>query len=101
MNRYARRGPDAEITIYCPRECEHGPCEDEIVLGFTAEPYVPARIYGLPEHCSPAEGGERELYDVIPRFCSRLHLFTNGEQRVLEVDASTAMYAYDFGADAY
>lgn len=100
MTRYHHRAHAATITITCPRDCDGCPCDDEIELAFTIEPYYPARLSGPPERCSEAEGGERELTDTIPAFCSRLHLFTADEQRALDVAAARAMDAYE-GDDDY
>jgi hypothetical protein len=40
------------ITYTCPH-CER-------VTTVTVHPYVPARVWGRPEHCHPAEGGDIE-----------------------------------------
>ena len=39
------------------------PC---IISVYGYEPYVPAKVYGPPEHCYPAEGGCSEL-EVLDR----------------------------------
>jgi len=38
--------------------------EDCVVVKYTQTPFVPARIYGPPEDCHPAEGGEVELIEA-------------------------------------
>ena len=40
--------------------------EDEscVVVKYRQSPYIPARTYGRPEDCYPAEGGEVELHSV-------------------------------------
>lgn len=35
--------------------------ETEIEVEYTATPVIPARTYGLPEDCYPAEGGEVDI----------------------------------------
>lgn len=45
-----------EITWTCPH------CERDTPV--TAHPYVPARVWGRPEDCHPAEGG-----DIEPDLC--------------------------------
>ena len=39
------------------------PC---IISVYSYEPYVPAKVYGPPEHCYPAEGGCSE-WEVLDR----------------------------------
>jgi hypothetical protein len=39
--------------------------ELEINVEFDATPIVPAQLYGLPENCYPAEGGEVEITAVF------------------------------------
>lgn len=39
-------------------------CDAEFEVEVEATPYVPAQIYGPPESCYPAEGGEIELTDT-------------------------------------
>ncbi len=31
---------------------------------YTITPIIPAKLFGPPEHCHPAEGGEIELFSV-------------------------------------
>lgn len=38
--------------------------EDCVIVSYTQSPFVPARTYGRPEDCYPAEGGEVEVIDV-------------------------------------
>lgn len=38
--------------------------EDCVVVKYTQTPFVPARTYGRPENCYPAEGGEVELIEA-------------------------------------
>lgn len=38
--------------------------EDCVVVKYTQTPFVPARTYGRPEDCYPAEGGEVELIEA-------------------------------------
>lgn len=38
-------------------ELERGDSAVEVLLRYDIEPYVPARTYGPPEDCYPAEGG--------------------------------------------
>lgn len=38
--------------------------EDCVIVTYTQSPYVPARTYGRPEDCYPAEGGEVEVISV-------------------------------------
>jgi len=38
--------------------------ELEFVVDATVEPYVPARLSGPPDNCSPAEGGEVEILSI-------------------------------------
>jgi hypothetical protein len=44
---------------------ERGGEELEINVEFDATPIVPAQLYGLPENCYPAEGGEVEITAVF------------------------------------
>jgi hypothetical protein len=44
---------------------ERGDEELEINVEFDATPYIPAKTYGLPENCYPAEGGEIEITAVF------------------------------------
>lgn len=37
----------------------------ELVVTYTGSPIIPARTYGPPEHCYPAEGGEVEIQSVM------------------------------------
>ena len=39
-------------------KCKNEDCGEEFEISTT--PCVPAKIYGPPEHCHPAEGGEYE-----------------------------------------
>lgn len=39
--------------------------EDCVIVTYTQTPFVPARIYGPPEDCHPAEGGEVEVISVM------------------------------------
>jgi len=39
----------------------------EISIEYTQTPFIPARTYGPPEDCYPAEGGEVEIIDVSIR----------------------------------
>lgn len=36
----------------------------EMRVVFNASPYVPAKTWGAPENCHPAEGGEVEVLEV-------------------------------------
>lgn len=36
----------------------------EISIEYTQTPFIPARTYGPPEDCHPAEGGEVEIIDI-------------------------------------
>lgn len=47
-------------TWYVDRD----PDEIEVVVEYTATPYIPEQTYGLPENCHPAEGGEIEIDSV-------------------------------------
>lgn len=38
--------------------------EDCVIVTYTQSPFVPARTYGRPEDCYPAEGGEVEVISV-------------------------------------
>ena len=38
--------------------------EDCVIVTYTQTPYIPARTYGRPEDCYPAEGGEVELIEA-------------------------------------
>lgn len=49
-------------------EIEHSAC-----ITFTATPYVPAKIYGPPEHCYPAEGGEVEVEEIVVTVNGKSH----------------------------
>lgn len=40
---------------------ENGDC---VIVKYTQTPYVPARTYGRPEDCYPAEGDEVELIEA-------------------------------------
>ncbi len=50
--------PIYDHTFY--REGEDGE-ETPVLVEFSMSPRVPARTYGPPEDCSPAEGGEVEI----------------------------------------
>lgn len=54
---------DIKVTIEFPVEDEAG---EETVYDIECEltPYVPAKLYGRPEDCHPAEGGECEILKV-------------------------------------
>lgn len=62
------------IKIECPV------CEEFFELDVNVEPFVPARTYGPPENCSPAEGGEVELSDAIPKACPECDTVWTPEQ---------------------
>lgn len=36
----------------------------DLVITYTETPYIPARLWGPPEDCYPAEGGELEVQEV-------------------------------------
>jgi hypothetical protein len=38
--------------------------EYEFEITFTVSPFVPAKLWGLPENCYPAEGGEVEIEKI-------------------------------------
>jgi len=39
--------------------------EDCVIVSYTQSPFIPARTYGRPEDCYPAEGGEVEVIRVM------------------------------------
>ena len=39
--------------------------EDCVIVTYRQSPYIPARTYGRPEDCHPAEGGEVELHSIM------------------------------------
>ena len=43
---------------------DHPTTEDPIHVYFSAEPIIPAQVYGPAEYCYPAEGGEIEIIRV-------------------------------------
>lgn len=38
--------------------------ETEITVEYTRTPFIPAKLYGPPEDCYPAEGGETEIVGI-------------------------------------
>lgn len=60
---------------YC---CENEECEHEILVTVEYEPYIPAQIYGPPENCYPAEGGELEILN--PECCPKCGTKLNEEK---------------------
>jgi len=38
--------------------------EDCVIVTYTQSPFIPAKLYGRPEDCYPAEGGEVEVISV-------------------------------------
>jgi hypothetical protein len=44
---------------------ERGDDEIDIEIEYTVSRFYPAKTYGPPEHCSPAEGGDVETIDAF------------------------------------
>lgn len=38
--------------------------EDVVIVTYTQTPFIPARLYGRPEDCHPAEGGEVDWFEA-------------------------------------
>lgn len=53
----------------------------EFEVEFSSTPYVPAKTYGPPENCHPAEGGEVEIETI-----------SIGEFEVTDVLSESAVY---------
>ena len=90
-------------TFHMEIEREDGVVEVEVT--YTATPFIPAQTYGLPENCSPAEGGECEIESV--EFDGKEFVLTDKgealvqaacEKRVAD-DQADAADDYDEGRD--
>jgi len=55
----------------------------EVVVTFTATPYVPAQVSGPPENCYPAEGGEIEIEEVVREDSGDLVVLSASEEQRL------------------
>lgn len=70
----------------------------ELDIDYEVAAYIPAQTYGLPEDCSPAEGGEVESLDAT-RDGKPFDLTDAERERIEQHIYDTHDYAEDYGPD--
>lgn len=58
-----------------------------LTVEYDAEPYIPARVSGPPEHCHPAEGGTVEIIAVRDEAGAEVEI-TPDERAELQAEAA-------------
>lgn len=74
-------------TVYLTREDEDDGTETEITVRCYVTPYRPARTWGPPEDCYPAEGGDVDILSAVDEAGRPVTLTDAEEERVSELAA--------------
>ena len=102
------RDSNAHVTLEWEADTDRDPATGQFVRQYrcfevsgSVGSYTPARIYGPPERCSPAEGGEAEIEEVTEVLYERRHrkLRKVGEERA-DVSTLEALGLYEQAIEA-